>query len=490
MSAAALRELEEELADLSERVEDNPLPWMDWTHRQWEFTELVAANTIALFRAGNQVGKTIIGAALTISRCLGVQLATGKRLHVPVEAWVVCTTWSQAVAIMHKVWNLAPKDELEPGQICKRRTGFGKENPALIFKNGSIIRFKTTKQGADAIAGATVDWVWIDEPTDIEMYRELQKRVMRREGTLIITLTPVNRPCEWLHELVDKGSIKEVHAPLDGRALTFRGSGERMRLLSGRPMDDDWIAEERTKTPAMFAPVVLDGEWEMRPEGVFFSCWDPTKHVKALVRINNLNADCKLTWRLGIDYAAADRDFGQVAVLCRVLQIKRKAGWYDAYVHVVDEVVLSGSATTDQFADELMSMMARNNITWRDITTATGDNPVTSMYDAKGNQLTLRALARRMGVPMKSLKPDILSAKDGPRMASLRHPGSRWLYAQLVMQRLWVHPRCKHLIKAFEVFDYSEEHPYKDVVDALRYALKPVIFKFGSNVNTTIRAAA
>lgn len=487
---SALRDLEESLADLTERVEESPLPWMDWTHRQWEFAELVAGVTIALFRAGNQVGKTIIGAALTISRCLGVELATGKRLHVPVEAWVVCTTWSQAVAIMHKVWALAPKGELEPGQICKRRTGFGKENPALVFKNGSIIRFKTTKQGADAIAGATVDWVWIDEPTDIEMYRELQKRVMRREGSLIITLTPVNRPCEWLHELVDKGAIREVHAKLDAAALTFRGSGERMRLLSGRAMDDDWIAEERTKTPAMFAPVVLDGEWELRPEGVFFSCWDPSRHVKAQVRINNLNANCTLTWRLGIDYAAADRQFGQCAVLSRVLQIKQKSGAYDTYVHVVDEVVLSGVSTTEQFADELLSMLARNNIAWRDITTVYGDNPVTSTYDSKGNVLTLRAVARRSGVPMRALKPVILSAKDGPRASSLKHPGSRWLYAQLVMQRLWVHPRCKHLVKAFEVFDYSDDHPYKDVIDALRYGLKPVIFKWGANSSPTIRMAA
>lgn len=91
---------------------------------------------------------------------------------------------------------------------------------------------------------------------------------------------------------------------------------------------------------------------------------------------------------------------------------------------------------------------------------------------------------------MRALKPVILSAKDGPRASSLKHPGSRWLYAQLVMQRLWVHPRCKHLTKAFEVFDYSDDHPYKDVIDALRYGLKPVIFKWGANSSPTIRMAA
>ena len=127
-SVAELRDLEAAFAGWGEHVEDHPLDWMDWTRRQWEYVELVARCTLALFRAGNQVGKTVVGAALTIARCLGYDLATGTRLTAPIEAWVVCTSWSQAVAIMTKVWSLVPKDELAPGQRFNPRSGFGKEN--------------------------------------------------------------------------------------------------------------------------------------------------------------------------------------------------------------------------------------------------------------------------------------------------------------------------------------------------------------------------
>lgn len=469
-------------------VEDHPLDWMDWTVKQWSFLGLVSGCPLSLFRAGNQIGKTIVGAAATIARCLGVDLATGRRLSVPVEAWVVCTSWAQSVAIMGKVWSLVPKSELRPGQRYNARTGFGKDNPALEFANGSMLRFRTTNQGPEALAGATIDWVWIDEPTDLDIFRELQKRVMRRNGRLIITLTPINRPCEWLHELADKGVVREVHARLDADALTFR-SGQRMKLADGTPMDDDWITEQRRVTPPLFAPVVLDGEWETRPEGVFFVNFDQSKHLAAAPKFK-LNATSKLSWRLGIDYAAADRDFGQVAVLARTLLVPRRGAMgSDVWVHVVDEVVMGGTATTEQFADEIAAMLARNGIEWRHLDTVHGDNPVESFALAKSNTRTARAMADRLGITLPALKPAISGAKDGPKRTSLREPGCRFLYAMIEMRRLLIHPRCKHMVRGLETWDYSEMHSHKDVIDALRYALKPVIFPYGTGVRQNLRAA-
>lgn len=483
-----LDELEGALRDFGDHVEAHPLDWMDWTYRQWEFIGLVSGCPLALFRAGNQIGKTIVGAGLTIARCLGFDLKTGAKLAVPIEAWVVCTSWAQSVAIMGKVWSLLPKDALAPGTSYNPRTGFGKDNPAIVFANGSVLRFRTTNQGPEALAGATVDWVWIDEPTDLDIFRELQKRVMRRNGRLIITLTPINRPCEWLHEMADQRVVIEVHAKLDSQALTFRQSGQLMQLLDGTPMDDAFCAEQRRITPPMFAPVVLDGEWETRPEGVFFTNWDASKHV-LVAQVRETSA-IRAKWRLGIDYAAADRDFGQVAVLLRTLEVPRKSGGYNVFVSVVDEVVLGGTATTDQFADELVDMLTRNGLKWRDITSVHGDNPVTTLWEAKSNSRTLRAIASRLQLPVAGIRPVILNAKDGPRSSTLRDTGCRFLFELLAMTRLFVHPRCTHLIRAFEVWDYAEDHPYKDILDALRYSLKPVIFPYGSSGRQVIRNAA
>ena len=486
---AALDAMERAMLGAVEHSEGHPLDWIDWTIRQAEYVALTSWCAYSLFRAGNQVGKTYVGAALTIWACLGYHPG-GALTRPPIEAWVVCTSWSQAVAIMATVWDLCPKDVLAPGQTFDRRRGFGKDNPALVFANGSIIRFRTTNQGAGALAGSTVDWIWIDEPTDEAIYRELQKRVMRRAGRLIITLTPVNRDCSWLAEMVTRGAIREVHARLDTAALTFSGSGELMTLLDGTPMDAAWIAEQRRVTPPLWVPVVLDGEWDAGVQGVFFANFDPAVHVSAAVRLR-APATAKLRWMLGIDYAAADRDYGQCAILCRVLEVPRaNGGGVDCWIYVVDEVVLGGAADSDEFAAELAAMLDRQGIQWSQIAYVHGDNPVASRWEEKSNVNTMRSMAQRLRVPQKALKPRILNAKDGVRSSGSLTHGCRYVYAALAKRRLMIHPRCTHLTKGLQTWDFTIDHPYKDVIDALRYALKRLIFPGGGSSHVSVRVAA
>lgn len=459
------------MAIAARHAESHPLDWVDWTYRQQEFRDLVGRVAIALFRAGNQVGKTTVGAGLTIEACLAR----------PIEAWVVCTSWSQAVAIMAKVWDLCPKDSLAPGQLFDRRRGFGKDNPALVFANGSILRFRTTNQGAAALAGSTVDWIWIDEPTDESIYRELQKRIMRRGGKLIITLTPVNRDCTWLRKLVESGAIPEVHAPLDRLALTFARTGARMRLddAARTVMDDAWIAEQIRITPPAWVPVVIHGEWETRSEGVFYSCFDANKHVTGTLKWSVISPNARLRWMIGIDYAAADREYGQCASLVQVLETTRADGAYEVYVYIVDEVVMGGIADLETFTRELLSMLARNGLEWIQISAAHGDNPVSNRFETKSNLNVKRHIAHRSGVPIAKLQPTILNAKDGSGggKSGFDH-GVRQVYTWIAQGRVRVHPRCTHTIKGMQSWDLSTDHPYKDICDAARYALKPVIFRY------------
>ena len=451
--------------------EEHPLDWVDWTFRQHEFIELVEVAQIALFRAGNQVGKTWVGAGLTISACLKSRI----------EAWVVCTSWAQAVAIMAKVWLLVPKDRIKKGQRFSRRSGFGKDNPALEFANGSILRFRTTNQGAEALAGATVDWIWIDEPTDEEIYRELQKRITRRGGKLIITLTPVNRDCTWLRRLVESGAIPEVHAPLDHLALTFKRTGRRMRLEDANRtiMDDAWISEQIRITPPAWVPVVIHGEWETRSEGVFYACFDANKHVTATLKWSVISPNARLRWMIGIDYAAADREYGQCASLVQVLETTRADGTYEVYVYIVDEVVMGGVADLETFTRELLSMLARNGLEWIQISAAHGDNPVSNRFETKSNLNVKRHIAHRSGVPIAKLQPTILNAKDGAGGGkSGFDAGVRQLYTWIAQGRVRVHPRCTHTIRGLQAWDLSSDHPFKDICDAVRYALKPVIFRY------------
>jgi phage terminase large subunit-like protein len=471
-------------ADAARRLvawcEDNPLEDMDWTRKQSEFRELVRVTgpeiSAILFRAGNQIGKTIVGAALTIDACL-----SGGRGF---EAWVVCTSWSQSVAIMTKVWSLVPKGQVV-GARFRAKDGFGKDNPVLQFRNGAIMRFRTTGQGPEAFAGATIHWAWIDEPTGESIYRELQKRVRKNRGRIIITLTPVNLPCEWLRKLVEKGTIREVHAKLDADALTFVGSGRRMTLADGTPMDDAWISTERFNTPEAFVPVVCDGEWETRLEGVFFTVYDPAIHRGPVPR---WAPSVKRYYALGIDYAAADREFGQVAILAEVgekagVRGIRKTGDYSVYVH--DEVFMSGASSLEEFADAVVNMIGRNGLRWESLGKVYGDLPTRSRFELKSNILLQRQIARVLQRPYAAVKPPIWGAKEGRRDKVVVDNGCRWLYALMAQRRFLLSPKCVELSKCLQQWDRTNDHPRKDGIDALRYALRDAIFPFGTGQTDT-----
>ena len=477
----SLDDLEAAFGALSVHADANPMAWIDWTHAQMEFRALAGANNISLFRAGNQVGKTHVGAALTIEACL----------RKSIEAWVVCTSWSQAVAIMQKVWDLVPKGEIAKGQLFSRRRGFGKDNPALEFANGSIIRFRTTNQGAEALAGATVDWIWIDEPTDEEIYRELQKRISRKGGRMIITLTPVNRDCTWLRRLVEAGAIPEVHARLDDRSLTFARTGERMRLPSGRVLDAAWIAQQEAVTPEAWRDVVLHGGWEMRVEGVFFKPFDVARHVTNTPLPWAPSPVPAPRWTLGIDYSSAEREFGQCVSLCRWQTTADSTGWVDR-VRIADEVVLDGSATNAELARSIMAMLARHGLRWRDVSEAWGDLPVTTARSERSNLETMRHLARETGVgQLTALLPRIGSVKEGAGAgAGSRSTGCRYLYELLALGRVTIDPRCTHLIKALQVWDYSDNHAYKDGIDSVRYSLRALIFRPSAETPMRVRFAS
>lgn len=462
---------------LSTHVEEHPLSWADWTAPQEEYLALARVSRVSLFRAGNQVGKTHVGAGFVIGECIARRI----------EAWVVCTSWSQSVAVMTKVWDLLPKDTLAPGQLFSRRRGFGKDNPALEFANGSILRFRTTNQGAEALAGATVDLVWIDEPTDETIYRELYKRISRRAGRMIITMTPVNRDCTWLRKLVDSGAIPEVHARLDMRALTFARTGERMRLPDGTPLDQAWIDAEALRTPEVWRPVVLHGEWDMRVDGQFFSNVERDAVVRAAPTWAPAPAP-RPRWVLGIDYSAADREFGQCVTLSQV-QTVTVGGRHADRIHVADELVLSGAATNGELARQIITMLGRNGLRWRDLDEVWGDLPVTARASERSNVETARAVAAELGLTLASLTPRIGNTKEQIASHGSRSTGCRYLFERLGMSELTVSPRCKHLIKGLETWDYSDKHPYKDIIDSLRYALRSRIFRATSS-GGTVRFAA
>lgn len=93
------------------RERHDPLEAIDWLPGQLEFLKSTAR--IKLLRCGTQVGgKTTAG----LAEC--VWLATGRHPWQPgriaKRIWVVCTSWSQSIAIQKKLWDLLNEADLDP----------------------------------------------------------------------------------------------------------------------------------------------------------------------------------------------------------------------------------------------------------------------------------------------------------------------------------------------------------------------------------------
>ena len=479
-------------SSLADCAEDDPIPWVRWTIPQDAFLRLNPVCGAKLFRAGNQaIGKTYALMAEVVYR------VTGTHPHYPtktppIEAWVVCTSWAQSVAIQKKFWELVPKAQLTSTTRDRYRIddGWGKDNPRAVLLNGSIVRFRTTNQGPEGHAGATVDYIAVDEPPDEEVFRELRKRVMRSGGHVGIALTPVNKPCAWLRQQVADGMVEEVHARLVPENMIPIGSDQPLSVIDPHtleeiPMDAAWIERQRLITPAAWAPVVLDGEWETRPEGVWYKCFDRAKHVRGDVKLDPKRGPIRTV--LGFDYAAGDRPYGHCAALSQVQEQPIDGGRTRYAVYAIDEVVMPGTATNAAFAREVLAMLSRNGLRWTDLYQVHGDNPVASIFVERSNANMMRALASEMQIPNEALRPRVLSAKDNVRSAAAYDAGNQWIYERIASGEMLFHPRCEATIKGYETWDYSKTHEAKDVLDARRYGLKPFIFAKGPPTVTTIR---
>lgn len=438
-----------------------PLLGVLWTPAQLAYLQCTA--TRKLLRAGNQIGKSWAGLADVIWRALGLHPYRYVR-PPPVEIWVVCTTWPQSVAIMRKFWDLAPKEEIASPRGFDPRYGFGKDNPAVIFRNGSIVRFRTTNQGAEALAGATIDYVLIDEPTDEEIYRELDRRVARRSGDIGLTLTPVNRPVEYLRDLVASGAVVDLHYRLTPDVLIPVGSDTPLTLLDGTPMDAAWIAEQRRIVLPRHAPVVLDGEWDTAAGLLEFPAFDPHRHVREVTRDG---------FRLHLGWDHGEGDYREVSVLAGVAPDRD-----DRTVAVaLAEYAGDGMSTPDVDAEGTLDALEAAGCEWYDLRSAIGDKPTQGRLSRRSNADLARALERAMKQRRTwrgALRPGIEQAKTGRGGgAGSVGRGKEWLHRLMVDDRFHVHPRCERLIESLSKWTGGKDEEWKDACDALRYAVWP-----------------
>jgi hypothetical protein len=462
--------LADALEDYAAAVEADPSRWMSWLPLQEQF--LRDNSAVKLIRAGNQtIGKTTVALSEVHWRCVG------KHEYIdvpppPVEFWVVCAEVAQSIGIQKKFHEIAHTylaDDCEFDEV----KGYRGRQAVAKYRNGSIVRFKTTNQSSISFAGATITGgILFDEPPkSARLFSEAQKRVLRQGGVVMLALTPVNAPCEWLRELCEAGTVSDHHTVLTPDQLIPIGETEPLHAPHPEtrqvvPMDAAYIEALERTTVAYEVPVVVHGEWEMRVQGRYFGSFDDVLMVS-----DECNAPT-VSVVLGIDYGS--KAGKQCAVLCLVEEadggVAQRVWVWDVYV----------GAENTSLADDsrgILEMLRRNGLTWKQVDKAWGDRVYMRGAEHKSNRDIMKELSRAMGIPDKALRPRIRTVKRGGDSRGSVSVGGRWLHQLMVKGAFFVHPRCEVVIAALNGWDFTDDkHGHKDKVDAIRYALWDYIF--------------
>ena len=460
MDLSKLKAIAKGTSQLLEESKINPMTF--WRPTKIQEEVLRDKSRLVLLRGGNQIGKTAVGAYETICHCIGAH--PHKPVPPPpIEAWVICHSWEQSRTIMGKFHELVPKGELHPDVEFTPGKGYrGTGAPVVRWKNGSIVRFKTTNQGTLGLASGSVDFIWVDEPPPPEIFGELKSRITRTKGRMLFTMTPIGAPVHYLKDMVNDGVISEHVGIMSVENTTPKGC---------RPMmSEDEIESLRMSYLPIDRDARMNGDWDGGvPEGRIFD-----KFTDDMISDLTPNPNGEYIWTIGIDHG---HDIAsQVALLCAVEVTNRNK----PAVYVVDEYVASG-AKAEKHAKAILAMIKRNGLEVANIQRWTGDRSHGGSKQNGGrmsNTMLMAGFNHVLGYPKGQLPFSIRTAHK-PKYSV--YYGCQSIHELMCDNRFQIFPRCERTIKSLKywalkksgVMDTMSE--WKHTVDALRYAVMPII---------------
>ena len=174
--------------------------------KQREFHRLGASYRERLFKAGNQLGKTLAGAAEVAMHLTGQypEWWDGKRFDRPVT-WLAGSESYELTRDGVQRLLVGPPDREEewgtgfiPAKSLlsrTRRMGVSNALDSVTVKHvsggSSSILFKAYEQGRGKWQANTVDGVWFDEEPPLDVYTEGITRTNTTQGPVFLTFTPL-----------------------------------------------------------------------------------------------------------------------------------------------------------------------------------------------------------------------------------------------------------------------------------------------------------
>lgn len=178
--------------------------------KHMKFIEAGATFRERLFMAGNQTGKTELGAYETVCHLTGMypEWWNGKRFAEPTRGWAAGDTGKTLRDIITvkllglpglQGTGMLPAHTI--GKITWRAPDTADTVEVQHVSGGtSWLVLKSYDQRRESFQGTTLDFIWLDEEPPSDIYTECLLRTMTTDGIVYMTFTPLQGWTKLLDE--------------------------------------------------------------------------------------------------------------------------------------------------------------------------------------------------------------------------------------------------------------------------------------------------
>lgn len=452
------------------RAERLGRPIRRWTDSQRALFESPYRLTVAW--GANGLGKSLAIAELTRRALAG---ALYWQRPGPQTVILCGNTWSQIGSTLRYFWEGLDRSWFK--ESIRYEGGGLKGQRLAVFDivggpgAGGELRCGTFR--AENLAGPRADVVITDEPLPGDVYAELWPRLLGRNGRMYQTFTPTlgtSEDLSYLWEQVDDPSrpwAGQIRTELTLEAVTPRGG-----LVDLPWMDQDEIDQFESGLSGVEAEMRMGRSRRPRLHEAYFKCWGP--HCLS-------DAPPPEGSRVGIGI-----DHGSKPGAQRISLIVVSGHSLSSQAWVWDHVKGDGRTETQQDAQALLELLARNGLTIADVDLWVGDRAHHGdrRGGRKSNDRLKSAIAQAIGLDIhrrgwSERLPSPLRYMQTPR----KYDRSAWEGFEIIHRmmlpaeapRFHVHPRCSAVVEDLERWQGSTRDPHKDGLDSIRYALVPMV---------------
>ncbi len=210
------------LAEYEKVISANPLEVFE-PHSEAQAKFLEARTAIVAAFAGNRFGKSTALIVKALIQMLPEQyvpehLVKYKQMEAPCHGWVVCPTEDKVFdSLIPVIKRWCPPAALLGGSW---RKAFNGERMQFSLQCGSTLTFKTYRQDAATLGGASLNFVGYDEPPPRNHFDECMTRLIDTGGPQWFAMTPLTSNTGWIrreiwrkreapHITVVKGSMHD-----------------------------------------------------------------------------------------------------------------------------------------------------------------------------------------------------------------------------------------------------------------------------------------